>query len=130
MTESKKQKRILVAEDEKPMAKALQLKLESEDFIVDVAFDGGEAIAKIDELAKGNTMYDLAMIDVMMPKANGFTVLEHIKKEKIKIPSIFILSNLSQAKDVKKAKDLGASEFVIKSNTPINEIISKVKSYI
>ena len=93
-------------------------------------FEFERAIAKIDELAKGNTMYDLAMIDVMMPKANGFTVLEHIKKEKIKIPSIFILSNLSQAKDVKKAKDLGASEFVIKSNTPINEIISKVKSYI
>jgi DNA-binding response OmpR family regulator len=129
MTETKK-KRILIAEDEKAIAKAIRLKLESEGFEIESVYDGVEAIQKIEEDKKVKKSFDFMLLDIVMPNKNGFDVLEHLKKNKIKTPPVFVLSNLSQEEDSVKAKELGAVEFIIKSNTPLKEIISKIKSYI
>lgn len=118
-----KQKTILVVDDEKPMAHALEMKLTKAGFSVDLAGDGDEALSKLE---KEN--YDLTLMDIMMPKLNGFGVLEHMKEKGIKIP-VFMMSNLSQSEDINKAKELGASEYFIKSDTPIGTIIDKVKSF-
>lgn len=118
---SEKNKKILVAEDEKPLAKALQLKFEKAGIEVVTVFNGKDVF---NELEKSD--FDLILLDLMMPEMNGFAVLEEIKKKEIKIP-VVITSNLSQEEDIKHSKELGAKEYIIKSNTPIIEIVDKVK---
>ena len=117
-----KEKKILIAEDEKPMARALQLKLQHEGFVVEIVYDGESAIKRIDDGG-----IDLVILDLMMPKADGFSVLSHMKKKEDKTP-VIVASNLSQIEDFKRAKDLGAKEYFVKSNTALTEIINKVKS--
>ncbi len=116
----KEKKQILVIEDEKPMAIALKLKLEKAGFIVENAFDGQEGIEKL----KSNK-FDLALLDLVMPKVDGFGVLEEAKKQGIKT-KIIITSNLSQNTDVTKAKELGAADFFVKSDIDISELVKKV----
>ena len=114
-------KKILVAEDEKPIARALTLKLKRAGFEVITVFDGQQAL---DVLKKENI--DLLLLDLMMPVMDGFTVLEEINKRKIKV-KVFITSNLGQESDIEKAKNLGVIDFFIKSNVSITEIIKKVE---
>lgn len=117
-------KKILIAEDEKSIAKALQIKLGISGFEVEIATNGEEAI----ELMK-KTKFDLLLLDIMMPKKDGFSVMEEMKKNKNKTP-VIILSNLSQEDDAERAKKLGAVDFFIKSNTPLSDIVDKVKKYL
>jgi DNA-binding response OmpR family regulator len=115
-------KKILIIEDEKPIAHAMELKLKKAGFDAQIAINGEEAIKLLEE-----DNFDLALLDLVMPKMDGFGVLEEVKKKKIKI-KIMVTSNLSQSDDIKKAKDLGAVDFLIKSDTSIVEIVDKVKS--
>jgi len=116
-------KKILVTEDERPMAHALALKLGRAGFQVANAYNGEECL---DFLKKEK--FDLILLDVIMPKMDGFKVLEKMKEISDKTP-VMMLSNLSQQDDEKKARDLGAIDFFIKSNTPIINIINKVKEF-
>ena len=118
----KQGKKILIAEDERAMAKALELKLKSSGFDAKSVFNGEEAIKELEKES-----YDLLLLDIMMPIKDGFFVLEEIKNKNIKIP-VIISSNLSQEEDVKKAKSLGAIDYFIKSNTPIASVIENVKN--
>lgn len=113
-------KKVLIAEDEKPMAKALELKLTKGGFEAKAVFDGEEALA---EAEKGG--YDVLLLDLMMPKKDGFAVLEGLKEKGIELP-VIVLSNLSQKEDVDKAKALGAADYFIKSDTPIAQIVDHV----
>jgi DNA-binding response OmpR family regulator len=114
-------KRILIAEDEKPLARALQLKFKKIGIEAITVFNGKDVF---EELKKGD--FDLILLDLVMPEMNGFAVLEEIKKKKINIP-VVVSSNLGQEEDIKRSKNLGAKEYIIKSNTPIIEIVNKVK---
>ncbi len=114
-------KKILVAEDEKPMAKAMQLKLAKAGFDVTTAFDGEEALHLVETKS-----FDLIITDLMMPKLDGFKFLETMKDRNIEIP-VIVTSNLSQEEDEMKVKKLGAQEYFIKSNTPIIQIVENVK---
>lgn len=117
-------KKILVLEDEKALARALELKLTHEGFDVKTASNGEDVI---DFLEKDK--FSLILCDMLMPKFDGFEVLQILKEKKIKIP-VIVLTNLSQAEDEKRVKDLGAVDFLIKSNTPIAEVIECVKKRI
>lgn len=119
-----KPKKILIAEDEKPIAKAMELKLNHSGFEARTVFDGDEALE-----ALGKEEFDLVVLDLIMPKRDGFSTLAEIKKRGIKAP-VIISSNLSQEEDLAKAKELGAVDFFIKSNTPINEIVENIKKYL
>jgi DNA-binding response OmpR family regulator len=114
------QKRILVAEDEKAMAHALEVKLTKAGFVVDLASDGKTALEKIQ-----SGKYELILLDIMMPKLNGFEILESLEKTGNTVP-VIVTSNLGQDEDAKRAKSLGAAEYFIKSNTPIGIIVDKV----
>ena len=114
-------KRILIAEDEKPLSHALELKLTFSGYDVTVVNNGDDALTT---LAKDT--FDLILLDIVMPGKNGFEVLEELKKKGNKIP-VIMLSNLSQEEDVSKAKQLGAVDFFIKSDTPLAEIVAMVK---
>lgn len=115
--------KILIAEDERAIAGALNLKLNHEGFDAKVAFNGKEAL---DLLQKEK--FDLLILDLIMPQLDGFGVLSGIKDKGIKIP-VIVASNLSQAEDIDKAEGLGAIDFFIKSDTPVSEIVEKIKKY-
>src|SRR3990167_9375602 len=108
-----KPKKILIIEDEKPMARALELKLTHEGFEATITLNGESALEMLEK-----ETFDLIVCDLVMPKMDGFKVLETLKEKKIKTP-VMVLTNLSQEDDEKRAKSLGAKEFFIKSNTPI-----------
>ncbi len=114
-------KKILIIEDEKSIASALDTKLQSEGFETTVAFNGEEGI---DFLKKEK--YDLILLDLLMPKVDGFETLEEIREENIDAP-VIVISNLSQYLDVKRAFQLGAKDFLVKSNTPLASVVDRVR---
>lgn len=118
------QRTILVAEDEKPMAHALELKLTHAGYKVLVAYDGEEAIQKAQQ-----EPIHLMLLDLIMPKKDGFAVLEELNKKKHTFP-IIVASNLSQPGDEERARALGAKEYIIKSNTPIAHILELVQQHL
>jgi CheY-like chemotaxis protein len=113
-------KNILVVEDEKPYARALVLKLEHQGFKAKNASNGEEALAFLE-----SERFDFILLDIVMPKMNGFVFLEEMKKRGIVIPTL-VLSNLAQAEDKEKVKAFGVNGFFEKANTPIVEIINQV----
>lgn len=119
MTETSK--KILICEDEKPMARALELKLNHVGFTARAVHNGEECLAALAEES-----FDLILLDLMMPKIDGFKVLEELKARNITTP-VIVTSNLGQAEDVKRAKELGARDFLIKSNVPLAAIVEKIK---
>ena len=114
-------KKILIVEDERPLAHALELKFTHEGYDVTIATDGAEAL----KIANAGS-FVMILLDLIMPNLDGFGFLEKMKK---KTP-VIVLSNLGQDEDKERAKSLGAAGYFVKSNTPITEIIAKVKSLI
>ena len=125
MTSNKKNK-VFLAEDDKFISRAYQDGLGRAGFEVISAFDGEEALKKIKE-----TIPDIILLDVIMPEKNGFEVLEEIKADnKFKKIPVIILSNLGQDTDIQKGRELGAVDYLIKSNFSIGEVVEKIKKYI
>lgn len=117
--------KILIAEDEMFLAKALKTKLETEGFEVIVAGDGAKALSLIQE----DNSIGLILLDMVMPEIDGFTVLKKLHEQGNTIP-VVILSNLSQATDREKIMELGAKDYMVKSNHSLAEIVEKVKSFV
>ena len=123
MTDTTKNKfKILITEDEKSYSRALVLKLEKNGFTALSAADGEEALTLLSK-----EKFDLLILDLIMPKLNGFEVLEELKKRNINIP-VIVLSNLNQEEDEKKVKALGAKMSIEKSNTSLSDIIKIVQN--
>ncbi len=114
-------KKILIVEDEKTLARALELTLTHAGFDTHLAYNGEDAVKFLEQ-----EPFDLILLDLIMPKMDGFTVLTILKEKKIKTP-VLVLSNLSQQNDIKHAEKFGAKEFFIKSNTPIATIVERVR---
>lgn len=118
--------KILIAEDDQFISNAYRVKFEKEGFEVLIVSDGEEAMQNLDTFKP-----DLIILDLVMPKKDGFSTLADIKANPLfaKIP-VIVTSNLSQTADFDKAKELGAIEYLVKSETPIGEIVSKIRTYI
>ena len=116
-----KASKILIIEDEMAMARALVLKLKRAGHEAQIACDGEEAL---EILSKES--FDLLLLDLMMPKIDGFGVLESLEKKR-KVPPIIIISNLSQEKDVSKAMDMGVEDYLVKSNNTLGAIVERVE---
>ncbi|MBM2820884.1 MAG: winged helix family two component transcriptional regulator [Candidatus Berkelbacteria bacterium] len=113
-------KKILIVEDEKPIANALFNKLKSEGFEPKMVINGQEAL---DILAQEK--FDLILLDLMMPIVNGFEVLKKMKDLNNTAP-VIVLSNLGQEEDVQKAMEMGAKNFFVKADTPLIEVINQI----
>ncbi len=100
--------RILVIEDEKKVAQFLKQGLEEERYVVDVAYDGekGELIASTEE-------YDLIILDILIPKKNGVTVLKELRSKRIQTP-ILMLTAKSSTEDKVEGLDSGADDYLTK----------------
>ncbi len=117
--------KILLAEDDTFYQKFYTNKLTEKGFEVVIAVDGDDAILKILD-SKPN----LILLDIIMPKKDGFEVLQSIKSNTLvqNIP-VIVFSSLGQEDDVKKAKDLGAVDYVNKSFYDFDLLLSKIYSY-
>ncbi|MFA7385406.1 MAG: response regulator [Candidatus Paceibacterota bacterium] len=118
--------KILLVEDEEILIKVLQEKLEKEGFTVDLATNGEVVLF----LAK-KFRPDLILLDIVLPKKNGLEVLRDLKEDPVlkNIP-VIILSNLGEDEKIKKALSMGAVDYMVKAQHPINEVMDKIKSYL
>jgi DNA-binding response OmpR family regulator len=119
---SKNGKKILVVEDERPLAHALELKLQHEGYETTAIHNGPEGLK---EALIGK--YDLILLDLILPEMDGFTILKELKAKKIKT-AIMVLSNLGQDEDRARAAEMGALKYLVKSNVPLSDIVTAVKA--
>ncbi|MCK4891903.1 MAG: response regulator [Candidatus Pacebacteria bacterium] len=114
-------KKILVIEDEATLQKALNDVLAQEGYDVLSALDG---MSGLDLALKENP--DLILLDIILPKMDGFEVLKRLKEKESKIP-VIILTNLSDINDIQKALDLGATTYLVKADFHLDDVLKKVK---
>ncbi len=116
--------RILIAEDEEILLNVLKDRFEAEGWEVFMAKDGEEAV---DSIAKNSL--DLVLLDLLLPKKDGFEVLKEVRSdEELKNLPIIVLSNLSGDEDIKKAMQLGANDYFVKTQHPMSEVVEKVNA--
>lgn len=115
--------KILVVEDDHFLANAYRVKLSKAGFEVRMASDGIECLDVLKEYTP-----DVILLDLVMPKMDGFAVLENIKVNSVlsKIP-VMVTSNLGQKEDLAKAVALGARDYVVKSDIELDLIVDKLK---
>ena len=117
--------KILVAEDDKYLVRVYQTKFTKAGFEVRIGADGEEA-----EKILQTFMPDIILLDLMMPKKDGFEVLKDLKaSEKFKNIPVIVTSNLAQPEDKQKALAMGANEYIVKSDIPIQGIVQKLQQY-
>ena len=116
-------RRILVAEDDRFLRKAAEMALKRQGYTVLTAADGEEALR-----AAQSELPDLILLDLIMPKVNGFDVLQALKKEAptAKIP-VIVMSNLGQDRDVQQAMDAGAAAYLIKTDLSLQALVQRVE---
>jgi len=117
--------RILLAEDDRFLRKAAETMLKRAGFTVIPAADGEEAL----RLAREHVP-DLMLLDLIMPKMQGFDVLKELKgaAETAGIP-VIVLSNLGQDSDVQLARERGAHDYIIKSNIALEQLVERVRAF-
>ena len=115
-------RRILLAEDDRFLRKAAETALKRHGFAVIAAVDGEEAL----RLARAEAP-DLILLDLIMPKMQGFEVLRALKEDPATaaIP-VVILSNLGQDSDVKQALEAGAAGYFVKANLSLQDLVKRV----
>lgn len=121
-------KKILIVDDDKFLLDMYALKFsQGEEFSVATALGSEDALAKLKE----GLSPDIILLDVVMPKMNGFELLEKIKRENLTDKAkIIILSNLGQDADIAKAKSLQADGYIIKSSVTPSEVMKKVTEFL
>lgn len=118
-----KTKKVLIIEDEATLQKALQEVLTAEGYEILSALDGLRGL----EIARQENP-DLILLDIILPKMDGFEVLKELKsEEKTESIPVMILTNLSDISDVQKALDLGATTYLVKADFSLEDVIKKVK---
>ncbi|RLC38253.1 response regulator [Candidatus Falkowbacteria bacterium] len=118
--------KILLVEDDPFLLSMYSTKFELEEFKVICADDGEEGL----RLAKSSAP-TIILLDILMPKMNGFEVLEELKKDKITrhIP-VILLTNLNQKDEIEKGLALGADDYLIKAHFMPSEVVDKIKKVI
>tara|TARA_B100000745_G_C19864886_1_gene288007 strand:+ start:110 stop:475 length:366 start_codon:yes stop_codon:yes gene_type:complete len=116
-------KKVLVAEDDEALGSILKIKLKDAGYEMILAVDGQEAIEKV-----STEKPDLILLDLLMPKKDGYQVLQELKASADwkNIP-VLVTSNLSRPIEIDRIKQLGALDYVIKSNESLDQLVNKIK---
>lgn len=115
--------KILLVEDDKFLSEMYVTKLIESGFDVETAGDGQEALEKVTQYGP-----DLILLDIVLPKIDGFEVLQTLKKNvQTKDIAVVALTNLGQKEEVEKGLKLGAIDYVIKAHFTPTEVVAKVK---
>ncbi|HSE61380.1 MAG TPA: response regulator [Candidatus Saccharimonadales bacterium] len=116
--------KVLVIEDDKFLASAYRAKLTKSGFEVQLAGDGEEGIQML-----GSFTPDIILLDLVMPRKDGFATLPEIRKILKDVP-VIVTSNLGQKEDLDKAMALGATDYLIKSDLSMVALINKINDTI
>lgn len=126
MPKKKPEIRVLVVEDEPALQELYATKLKSDGFAVTVAGDGIDGIHQAVNLQPA-----VILLDVLLPKKDGFSVLKDLKGDnRTKEIPVIVLSSLGQDFEVKKGKMEGAFDYMIKTDASPSDIVAKVKQAI
>lgn len=119
-------KKILLVEDDTALASVYRSRLELEGFEVEHVGNGELALSKVIEFKP-----DLVVLDAMMPKVNGFDVLDILRNtpETVNI-RVIMLTALSQPKDKERAEALGADDYLVKSQVVIGDVVERIKHHL
>lgn len=113
--------RILLVEDDKKLNFSLKFQLEQENFTVDSCFDGEEALYYMEE-----TLYDLILLDRMLPVTDGLSVLQKMRARSIQTP-VILLTALGQIRDKIDGLDCGADDYLVKP-FDFDELCARIRS--
>jgi len=116
--------KILLIEDEQVLSDVLIAKLIKEGYETNVAYEGEDGYKKIEEWKP-----DLILLDIVLPKMNGYEILEKMQVDGNKTP-VIIISNSGQPVEIERTKKLGAVDYLIKTQFDPTEVINKVNSYL
>lgn len=126
MNDDTNKKKILLVEDDVALAAVYKSRLELEDFDTYEVHNGEAALTAAKEYKP-----DLILLDAMMPKISGFDVLDILRNtEETKDVKVIMLTALSQAKDKERADALGASDYLVKSQVVIGDVVERVKHHL
>lgn len=115
--------KILLMEDEAMLASMYETKFKRDGFAIEIAHDGEEGLTK----AKAAN-FDVILVDIIMPKLDGFAVLRALRAlPQYKTTPIILLTNLGQEEDIKKGQELGATDYMVKANFTPSQITTKLK---
>lgn len=119
-------KKILLIEDDKFLLKLYSDKLNREGFEVSMAITGEEGLSKV-----AAEKPDLVLLDIILPQKNGFDILSEIKLNPVtkNIP-VIILTNLGQDSDIKTGFELGAADYLVKTDFSITKLPEIVRKYL
>jgi len=116
-------KTVLIAEDDEILLRALYLLFHKEEYTIASASDGETALKMTERLKP-----DLVLLDILMPKMNGFDYLRSVKANAaLKDIPVIVLSNLGDRDDIEKAKTLGARDYFVKANTDLSTLAEQIK---
>ncbi len=117
--------KVLLVEDDSFLREICSKKLLKEGLTVYEAIDGEQALNSIDKVKP-----DIILLDIILPAIDGFQILHQIrshKDKKVANTPVIMLSNLGQEDDIKKAKDMGANDYLVKAHFTTEEIVNKIK---
>ncbi len=115
-------KKVLVIEDDSFLQGLEVGKLKKDNYEVITASTGEEGMEKINEPG-----VDLVLLDLILPKFDGFEILKKIRAtEALKAIPVIVFSNLAEEKDIHKAETLGATDFMVKSNFTLDELVEHI----
>ena len=118
--------KILLIEDEELIIRLLSKKLAAIGYDVSLAMNGEEGLEKIKQIVP-----DLILLDIVMPRMGGFEVMAEMKKdENIADIPVIIISNSGQPLELERAKDLGAVDWLVKTEFDPKEVAEKIQKYI
>jgi CheY-like chemotaxis protein len=117
-------KKVMLIEDDKFLSSLIRARLEKDGLTVVQSFDGDDAIKRLPDERP-----DLVILDLVMPKMNGFDVLKSISMMPgLERTPVIIVSNLAQDSDIEKARQLGAKAYFVKVKISIDDLIGKIEN--
>lgn len=120
----KLQVHVLLVEDDVFLSGIYQKKFEMEGYKVSTADNGEKALVEAKK-----KMPDIIMLDILLPKLDGFAVLAKLKADaELKEIPVILLTNLGQKDDVEKGLQMGAADYLIKAHFKPSEVVDKIKS--
>jgi DNA-binding response OmpR family regulator len=126
MSKKDEKTKILLIEDDPFLSSMYSTKFEMENFMVLAAVDGEKGL----KLALSEQP-DIILLDIIMPKMNGFEVLEKLRDSAVtKDIPVILLTNLNQKDEIEKGMSLGATDYLIKAHFMPSEVVDKIKKVI
>lgn len=114
---------IVLVEDDSFISGMYQTKLNSIGYTVEVIEDGEAAAARLAQ----DPLPDLVLLDIVLPKKDGFEILEELRgNERTKSLPVILLTNLGQKPDVERGVKLGADDYIIKAHYTPTEVVEKI----